>query len=280
MTPLPARNRRLPSSRRSTMGAGRPQFDDHHGRQQHGPRGYRRQHLGIVPAQVGPFRDAVHQQPEAEPGQHEAGQVEAARLRLRRLVQEDRAEREGRDADRHVDVEHPPPRQLGDEQAAEHRPEGGRQRGGDGEDGRGPDALVGREHPVEHRHPDRGEHAAGGALEDPERDQLGQARGHAAQRGGPGEQRDGGEQDPLAAVPVAEPAGRRDEHGQADQERDGDPVHGGGAHPEVAADGRQRDVDDRHVHDAHEHGGDEDDADRCLLAHPRSHSLSQDHAGP
>ena len=37
---------------------------------------------GVMPAQVGPFGDAVHQQPEADPGEQEAGQVEAARLVL------------------------------------------------------------------------------------------------------------------------------------------------------------------------------------------------------
>ena len=53
------------------------------------------------------------------------------------------------------------------------------------------------------------------------------------------------EQDPLAAETVAEPAGGRDEDRQADQEGDGDAVDGRGAHPEVAADSRQGDVDDR-----------------------------------
>src|SRR6516164_2126542 len=65
MTPLPERNNRFRSSRRSTMGAG-PQLDGHHGGQQHDPGGDRRQDLPVTPAQVGSFRDAVHQQPQAE----------------------------------------------------------------------------------------------------------------------------------------------------------------------------------------------------------------------
>jgi len=109
-----------------------------------------------MPAQVGSLGYAVYQQPEAEPGQQEASQVEAAGPVLGRLVQEDRAEGERGRADRQVDVEHPAPGQLGDEQPAEDRAERGRQRGGDGEDGRGPDPLVRRERAVQHRHPDRG----------------------------------------------------------------------------------------------------------------------------
>jgi hypothetical protein len=116
--------------------------------QQHGTGGDRRLDPRVVPAQVGSFRDAVHQQPEAEPGEQEAGQVEAAGLRLGRLAQEDRAEGERGRADRQVDVEHPAPGQLGDEQPAEDRAQRGRKRGGHGEDRRGLDPLVRREHPV------------------------------------------------------------------------------------------------------------------------------------
>src|SRR2546429_68889 len=114
---------------------------------------------------------------------------------------------------------------------------------------------------------------AAGTLQDPERDQLAEARRQPAQRRGGREQRDRGEQHPLSAVPVAEPAGRRDGDCQAHQKGDRDPVHGGGAYPEVTTDGRQRDVDDRRVQNGHEHRGDEDDADRYLLADPRGHSI-------
>ena len=251
----------------------RPQLDGHHGGQQHGPGGDRRQDLRVMPAQVGSLGNAVHQQPEAEPGEQETGQVEAARLVLGGLAQEDRAEGERGRSDRQVDVEHPAPGQLGDEQTAEDRTERGRKRGGHGEYRRGLDPLVRREHAVQHRHPDRGEHAAAGALQDPERDQLVEAGRQPAQRRSSGKQRDRGQQNPLAAVPVTEPAGRRDGDRQAHQEGDDDAVHGGRAHPEVTADGRQRDVDDRRVQDGHEHRGDEDDADRYLLADPRGHSI-------
>ena len=254
-------------------GRPRPQLDDDHRGQQHGPGGDRRQDPRVMPAPVGSLGYAVHQQPEAQPGEQEAGQVEAARLVLGGLAQEDRAEGERGRADRQVDVEHPAPGQLGDEQPAEDRAERGGKRGGHGEDRRGLDPFVRREHAVQHRHPDRGEHAAGRALQDPEHDQLAEAGCQPAQRGGGGEQRDRGEHYPLAAVPVAEPAGRRDGDRQAHQEGDRDAVHGGGAHPEVTADGRQRDVDDRRVQDAHEHRGDEDGADRYLLADPRGHSF-------
>jgi len=60
---------------------------------------------------------------------------------------------------------------------------------------------------------------------------------------------------------------------QPDQEGDRDAVHGGGAHPEVPADGGQGDVDDRRVQDGHEHRGDEDRTDRYLLADPRGHGF-------
>ena len=50
-------------------------------------------------------------------------------------------------------------------------------------------------------------------------------------------------------------------------------VHGRGAHTEVSPDSRQGHVDDRDVHDAHEHRGDEDGPDRYLLADARGHSF-------
>ena len=126
---------------------------------------------------------------------------------------------------------------------------------------------AGWEDPVEHGHPDRGHHAAARALHDTEEHQLGHVLGQAAQCRAEGEDDDGGEQDPLAAEAVAQPARRRDEHGQADQVGDHDAVHGGRRNVEVASDGGERDVHDRDVHDVHEHRRHEHDADGDLLVH-------------
>ena len=167
----------------------------------------------------------------------------------------------------HVDEEDPAPREVGDQEPAEHRPHGGGHGGPEGEDAGRPHPLGRREDPVEHGHADRGHHAAARTLNDPEDDELRVVLGQAAERRAHREDDDGGEQDALAAESVAQPARRRDEDGQAHQVGDDDAVDGRGRDVEVAADGGQRDVHDGDVHDVHEHGGDEHDADDDLLIH-------------
>ena len=67
-----------------------------------------------------------------------------------------------------------------------------------------------REGPEQHGLPDRDDQPAADALDDPEDDQLGQRAGQAAQRGGPGEQHQSGQEGTPGAEPVADPPRRRD----------------------------------------------------------------------
>ena len=185
------------------------------------------------------------------------------------------AEDDRGDADGQVDEEHPAPGEVGDQETAQHGADGGRQRGPEGDEAGRPDPFGRREDPVEHGHPDGGHHAAARTLDDAEEHQLGHVLGQTAQRRAEGEDDDGGQEDPLAPEAVAQPARRRDEHGQAHQIGDHDAVHGGRRNVEVAPDGGERDVHDRDVHDVHEHRRHEDDADGDLLVHANDgHVLS------
>ena len=145
-------------------------------------------------------------------------------------------------------------------------PSAGRHRGGHGEDAGGADTLGRREDPVEHRHADRRHHAAAGALDHPEHDELGHVLRQAAEHRSESEDDDGDEKHPLAAEAVAEPARRGDEDRQAHQIGDDDAVHRGWRNVEVTADRGQGHVDDRDVHDVHEHRRHEHRTDHELLA--------------
>ena len=127
----------------------------------------------------------------------------------------------------------------------------------------------GRKCPVEHRHADRREHAATRPLEHAKEHQLEHRLRQAAERRREGEQRDREHERSLGAEAIADPARRRDPHRQAHQVADDDPVGCGCADGEAARDRGQRDVDDGHVHDRHEHRDDVDRPDDLLGAQPR-----------
>ena len=95
---------------------------------------------------------------------------------------------------------------------------------------------AGREDAEEHGHPDGCHHPAAGALQDPEGHELGHVLGQPAEHRTDGEDDDGREQHPLAAEAVTEPAGRGNEHGQADEVGDDDAVDGCRRDVEVATD--------------------------------------------
>ena len=233
--------------------------------QQDGPDGQRGHDQRASPAPERPFRNPVHQQAEAGARQQESDQVEPARILLPLSRQEQDAEDHGGDPDRHVDVEHPAPGQVGNEQTANHGTQRRRQRGRHDHDAGGAHPLGRRKRPVQHGHAHRHHQPAAGALDDPEEDQLAEAAGRPAQGGCPGEQHDRDQQHPPAAETVAQPPGRRNENRQADQIGDGHGGHGVGPDVELAPDRRQGHVDDRHVHDVHEHRRHEDRADGHLL---------------
>ena len=203
----------------------------------------------------GPSETPYMSEAEAGPAEDETRDVEAAGVVGRPCARGQRAPKMiGGDAEREVDEEDPAPGEVGHQEAAEHRSEGRRQRGRDGQDAGGPNPLGRGEDPEEHGHADRRQHAAACALEDPEDDELGHVLCQAAEHRPHGEDDDGDHEDPLPSEAVAQPARRRDEDGQADQVGDDDPVDRGRGDVEVTTDGGQGHVHDRDVHDVHEHG--------------------------
>ena len=220
---------------------------------------------GLAPRLERAFRDPVHQKGQATGGEHETRDVKGPGPGGFVAAQEEQAEHPGRHTDRDVDEEHPPPRQLGHEQAAEDRPESRRHRGGDDEDAGCPDPLGRGERPEQQGHANRHHEPAAEALDDAEGDELAETLSAAAEGGRAREHDYGDEKHAPGPEPVAQPARRGNEDRQAHQVTDGDGVDGVGPYVELASDGRQGHVDDRHVHDVHEHGGDEDDAYCDLL---------------
>ena len=136
------------------------------------------------------------------------------------------------------------------------------------------------ERPVQHRHPDRGQHAAADSLQHSEGDQLEDRLGEAAEDRCGGEQGDRGQEGALGAGTVADPARRRDPDRQADEVADHHAVGRRRADTEAPRHRGKRDVDDRRIHDRHEHGDDIDRAHDLLGAqshrahvyHPRAAS--------
>ncbi len=204
------------------------QLDDHQDSDEQGPGDSRPCDERGGPAVGGTLADGVHEEREACPGQHEAREVEAARLGLPVLPQEQETKDKGEDPDGEVRVEDPAPRQLGDEDAAQHRTERRGQGGGDDQDAGCPDPLLGGKGAVQHRHADRGEHSAAHTLEDAVDDELGQVVGLPAQHGGRGEDGDGRQQDALRAEAVAQPPRCRNEDRQAHEEARHHHVHARG----------------------------------------------------
>ena len=146
------------------------------------------------------------------------------------------AEDERRDTDRHVDVEHPPPGHVGDEQTAEHRARApARTRSGrSGSARRAPARPAGRCGTASPSRPAsacRRRRPAGCGRSTSWVEALRQA----AQRGCAREDDDRNQQHPLHPEPVTEPTRGGDEHRQADQEAHHDAVDVIGAHVKVAS---------------------------------------------
>jgi hypothetical protein len=84
------------------------------------------------------------------------------------VLEEEDPEDQRERADRQVHEEHPPPREVVDEQPAKNGPERGRQRCRHRQDGRGAQSLGRRERAEQHRHANGRKHAAANSLQHPE----------------------------------------------------------------------------------------------------------------
>ncbi len=252
--------------------SGPPQLDDHQQAQQHHPGDNAAEHFGRRPSMTGSRRNPVHRQPEPGRGEQEAGGIESARLAAGVPAEKQGAEYRDADAHRNVDIEDQAPGQVGHQKAAEHGAERRCESRRKGEHGGETDTSLRPEGAQQHGHADRREHAAARPLQHPEQDELAEARGHPTQRRRDREDRDGRQQRPLAAEPVAEPPRCRNEDSQADQVGDRHHVDRRGLDRKGPADGREGHIDDGGVHRAEENGGNVDDSDRRLLADGAPHA--------
>ena len=181
---------------------------------------------------------------------------------LRGRVERGSDDEKGDDADRHVDVEDPAPRQVVDEEAPDERPDDR----GDAEDSAEQSlvaAAVARWDDVaDDRDRDDDEPSGAEALQGPEDDQLRHVLREPAQHRSDEEDDDRGLDDDLASIQIAELPVQRARDGRREQVRGHDPREV--REPaEVADDGRQssghdRLVERREEHDEHERA--EDDA--------------------
>jgi hypothetical protein len=194
--------------------------------------------------------DRPGQQRDPGDGQHRAERVEPARLRVARLGQQQPAGHERDDHHGHVHGEHRAPREVPQQYPARHRADrhGEPGHGRPDADRRRPLARVG-EHVVEDRQrggvDQRGGHAHRGAGGD----ELAAGLRERGADGRQAEQRQPQLQEPPPAEAVAEVAAEQQQPGEAERVRVDDPLQGLGRRVQVAADRRQRDVDDHVVHD-------------------------------
>ena len=226
------------------------------------------------PANVGRFRDRVHQQRQPAGDGDRAGHVEAVMAELGTAFGNERQrQREHERSDRDVDEEDPLPAEvLGQDPADEHA------RGGAGaaESAPDPERLVPLRAFLEGGRHDR----QGGGRDDRRADALDSARadqhrdvvGEAADERGDGEDDEPEEEDPLAAEQVGHPAAEQEEAAERDRIGDQHPLDRRLGDVQVGLDRRDRDVHDRDVEDGHEERGADDREDQPAAvgggAHP------------
>ena len=178
------------------------------------------------------------------------------------------------DADRHVDVEDPAPGELLDEDAAEQRADDARHAEHRAEQALVAAALAGRDDVADDRLGADHQPAAAEALDGAEGDQLDHGVAEPRQDRADQEDHDGGLEEDLPAVLVAELAPQRRRHRRGEQVGGDDPGDVRRAR-EVGDDRRQRGRDDRLVERRQqhpEHQRADDDQDRPV-AEPRQRAV-------
>ena len=199
--------------------------------------------------------DRVHAEHQRGGDQQRAGRV-GALVEADALVALDqpRGEERGRDRDRDVDEEDPVPADRLGEDAAGEQPDRATGRGDEGVDADRLRLLPGL---GEHRHDHPEDHGRAHRAADPLNEAAGDEHplglGHTADDRGDREQRQPGHEHVLTADEVAEPAGEQQQAAEGDQVAVDDPGEARLREAEVILDRRQRDVDDGHVEDDHQH---------------------------
>ena len=197
------------------------------------------------------------EQPEAE-GDH-AEKVEVAAGPFAVLVQHPGRQDERGGADRHVDPEDPSPRDVGDDEAAEHDPEDGPEAPADRVVAVGPAAPLGRVQVGDHRAAVGGDERPADALEDPKADDGRLVPGQRACERAQDEDEEAHLVHAHPAEHVPEPPDLGGEQGDDEQVADDDPDDRGERYVQPSFDLRKGEDDDRRVDGGDEHPGHDHD---------------------
>ena len=176
------------------------------------------------------------------------------------LHNEEAAEDQRGDADRHIHEEDPVPAQELGQDAAGEETDGA---AADGDEHVGAHRLAALEGARELGDDDGDDHRGGeraaDALDEAGRDEHGLAVGRSAGDGGEHEQGHAGQEHLLATDQVAEAAGEKEEAAEGDEVGVDDPGQAGLAEEKALLNVRERHVDDGAVEGVHEHGQADDD---------------------
>ena len=177
------------------------------------------------PADSRPFAQCVDEQRQPEPDSTNPARSKRPDVGWRCSLRYATPNTSATDPDRDVDVEDPPPADVGDDEPAEHRPERRRGQRRDHDQRRRPRPFCGREGAEQHRQPDRRQHPAADALDDTEGDQLLDRLRRAAQRRAADEHATKANRK-VRFVPKRSPSQPRgrDPHGQAERVAEHDPL--------------------------------------------------------
>ena len=231
-----------------------PRLDDHEGGEQGGRHREQRHRPGGPPAGLRGGRDRVDQQRQAAGHGDRAERVVAPARRGQPALRHDaRGEQQRRGSDRDVEEEDVLPAGVAGEQAAGDHPDGRAAR---------PDGAPHAQRLVplgalgEHVHHDRQRRREHDRRAEPlqaaHRDQERVRCGQPAAQRRRGEHGQAGHQDAAAAEQVRGAAAEQQEAAEGERVAGDDPLQARFGHVQLAADGRQRDVDDREVRDRHE----------------------------
>src|SRR5437870_3136177 len=225
----------------------------------------RAQHGGARPGPGAPrLHDAEQERGHASGEEGHARHVHDGPARGARLLDERGGDQRHRDRpERQVDVEHPPPRDV----VGEHAAEPGAHQGGDAPDARDPPlqlrAALEPEELADDRVAERHQRPGAEPLHHPEHDQLRHALRGPRERRAPEERREPDQEDRPAAVEIREPPPERhrdrlrEQEAREDPRVDLDPA-------EASHDRRHRRRDDGGLHCREENGQHDPDEDAPL----------------
>ncbi len=263
-------DRTVPQQAHVHQGGGAPQGVAGEAGQQRDADGQRDDDIGVREA----GRAARVAQAENERGDAGAEQGQARQVQVRprpgrvRGVRGHvpRGQEQADEAERHVDPEHEPPAEVGQDRAADERAEDRAEQGGQRDDGDGPaERLASRG-----LHDQRGQHrkhdAAAGALHEAPGDQRVDVPGQAGADRADQEDGESRHPQPLAAEALQPPGGQRHRDAQGEQVTGADPLDRRYRCVQLYGQGVQGDADDRGVEDD---GQRADNEDQGTLEHLR-----------